>query len=65
MPDWAYADGNIPDEDTWFLEYGVMTASGSDSGSFPMVDGISVFQVSVLICLGIIIGILIIGDRRF
>lgn len=65
LPDWAYANGNIPDEDTWFLEYGVTVASGSDAGSFPTVDGVPFFQVAVLLCLGVIIGILLIGNRRF
>lgn len=65
MPDWVYSDGYIPDEDTWFLDSGVMVASDSDAGSFPTVDGVPFFQVAVLLCLGIIIGILLIGDRRF
>ena len=67
MPDWAFEGGNIPDEDLWALEGSVTVASGSDSGSgqFPGVGGFPSFQVALLICLGVVIGILLIGDRRF
>ena len=65
MPDWVYEGGNIPDEDGWFLEGAVTVASGSDTGQFPEVGGVSSFQVALFLCLGIIIGILLIGDRRF
>ena len=65
MPDWAYEGGNIPDEDAWSLECGVTVASGSDAEQFPEVGGVPSFQVALFLCLGIIIGILLIGDRRF